>query len=137
MNLNYYLNKKGEKMKNYSFSKMFLRNLLNLILIIFALLMLAVFRNHNLIRIFIYLYIATTSTVMFAFDFYHCVLNGLVKKEKNFGYCIINILFATTYFIIMIPAYNFNLELLVYFGGFVFATGTLYGFYEIDKRNGF
>ena len=124
-------------MKNYSFSKTFLKNLLNLMLIIIALLMLAVFQNYNLIRIFIYFYIATTSTVMFTINFYNCVLNGLIKKEKNFGYCMINILFATAYFIIMIPAYNFNLELLVYFGGFVFAAGALYGFYEIDKRNGF
>lgn len=124
-------------MKNYSFSKTFLKNLLNLMLIIIALLMLAVFQNYNLIRIFIYFYIATTSTVMFTINFYNCVLNGLIKKEKNFGYCMINILFTTAYFIIMIPAYNFNLELLVYFGGFVFAAGALYGFYEIDKRNGF
>ena len=128
---------KGGKMKNYSFNKMFLRNLLNLILVIFALLMLVVFQSHNLIKFFIYLYITATSTVMFTVNFYHCVLNGLIKKEKNFGYCMINILFATVYFIIMIPAYNFNLELLVYFGGFVFAAGALYGFYEIDKRNGF
>lgn len=125
------------KMKNYSFSKTFLKNLLNLTLIIFALLTFTVFQKHNIIRILIYLYIATTSTVMFTINFYHCVLNGLIKKEKNFGCCIINILFATAYFIIMIPAYNFNLELLVYFGGFVFATGALFGFYEIDKKNGF
>lgn len=124
------------KMKNYSFGKMFLRNLLNLILVILALLMLTVFQRDNLIRIFIYLYITTASTVMFAVNFYHCVLNGLIKKEKNFGYCIINILFATAYFVIMIPD-NFNLELLVYFGGFVFVAGALFGFYEIDKRNGF
>ena len=124
-------------MKNYSFSKTFLKNLLNLTLIIFALLTFTVFQKHNIIRILIYLYIAAASTVMFTVNFYHCVLNGLIRKEKNFGYCIINILFATAYFIIMIPAYNFNLELLVYFGGFVFATGALYGFYEIDKRNGF
>ena len=124
-------------MKNYSFNKMFLRNLLNLILVVFALLMLAIFKKHNIIRFLIYLYIATTSTVMFTVNFYHCVLNGLIRKEKNFGYCIINILFATAYFIIMIPAYNFNLELLVYFGGFVFMTGTLFGFYEIDKKNDF
>lgn len=129
---------RGEKkMKNYSFGKMFLKNSLNLLLIIFALLMLTVFQKHNIIRILVYLYIATTGTVMFTVNFYHCVLNGLIRKEKNFGYCIINILFATAYFIIMIPAYSFNLELLVYFGGFVFATGALYGFYEIDKKNGF
>ena len=124
-------------MKNYLFNKMYFKNLLNLMFIIFALLMLTVFQSHNLIRILISLYIAVISTFMFTINFYNCVLNGLVKKEKNFGYCIINILFATAYFIIMIPAYNFNLELLVYFGGFVFATGALYGFYEIDKRNGF
>jgi hypothetical protein len=124
-------------MNNYSFGKMFLKNSLNLLLIIFALLMLTVFQRHNIIKILIYLYIVATSTVMFTVNFYHCVLNGLIRKEKNFGYCIINILFATAYFIIMIPAYNFNLELLVYFGGFVFAVGALYGFYEIDKKNGF
>lgn len=124
-------------MKNYLFSKMFLKNSLNLLLIIFALLMLTVFQRDNIIRIFIYLYIAATSTVMFTVNFYHCVLNGLIRKEKNFSYCIINILFATAYFIIMIPTYNFNLELLVYFGGFVFMTGALFGFYEIDKKSGF
>mgnify|MGYP000933996292 FL=1 len=124
-------------MKNYLFSKMFLKNSLNLLLIIFALLMLTVFQRDNIIRIFIYLYIAATSTVMFAVNFYHCVLNGLIREEKNFGYCIINILFSTAYFIIMIPAYNFNLKLLVYFGGFVFTAGALFGFYEIDKKNGF
>ena len=124
-------------MKNYSFNKMFFKNLLNLMFIIFALLMLTVFQRHNIIKILIYLYIAATSTVMFTVNFYHCVLNGLIRKEKNFGCCIINILFATAYFIIMIPAYNFNLELLVYFGGFVFAIGALFGFYEIDKRNVF
>ena len=124
-------------MNNYSFGKMFLKNSLNLLLIIFVLLMLTVFQRHNIIKILIYFYIVATSTVMFTVNFYHCVLNGLIRKEKNFGYCIINILFATAYFIIMIPAYNFNLELLVYFGGFVFAVGALYGFYEIDKKNGF
>lgn len=124
-------------MENYSFNKMFLKNLLNLMLIITALLMLSIFQKYNIIRFLIYLYITATSTVMFTVNFYHCVLNGLIRKEKNFGYCIINILFATAYFIIMIPAYNFNLELLVYFGGFVFITGALFGFYEIDKKNGF
>lgn len=73
---------------------------------------------------------------MFTINFYNCMLNGLIKKEKNFDYCIINILFATAYLIIMIPAYNFNLKLLVHFGGFVFAIVTLFLFYEIDKRNG-
>lgn len=120
-------------MKNYLFNKMFLKNLLNLMLIITALLMLAVFQSHNLIRILIYFYITVISTVMFTINFYNCVLN----EEKNIGYTIANILFATTYFLIMIPAYNFNLKLLVHFGGFVFAIVTLFVFYEIDKRNRF
>lgn len=124
-------------MENYSFNKMFLKNLLNLMLIITALLMLSNFQKYNIIRFLIYLYIVATSTIMFTINFYCCVLNGLIKKGKNFGCCMINILFVTTYFIIMIPAYNFNLELLVYFGGFVFMTGALFGFYEIDKKNGF
>ena len=124
-------------MENYSFNKMFLKNLLNLMLIITALLMLSIFQKYNIIRFLIYLYIVATSTIMFTINFYCCVLNGLIKKGKNFGCCMINILFVTTYFIIMIPAYNFNLELLVYFGGFVFMTGALFGFYEIDKKNGF
>lgn len=124
-------------MKNYLFGKMFSRNLFNLMLVSFAFLMFAFFQSHNLIRILISFYITVISTVMFTINFYNCMLNGLIKKEKNFDYCIINILFATAYLIIMIPAYNFNLKLLVHFGGFVFATGALYGFYEIDKRNGF
>lgn len=123
-------------MKNYLFGKMFSRNLFNLMLVSFAFLMFAFFQSHNLIRILISFYITVISTVMFTINFYNCVLNGLIKKEKNFDYCIINILFATVYLIIMIPAYNFNLKLLVHFGGFVFAIVTLFLFYEIDKRNG-
>lgn len=82
-------------MKNYLFGKMFSRNLFNLMLVSFAFLMFAFFQSHNLIRILISFYITVISTVMFTINFYNCMLNGLIKKEKNFDYCIINILFAT------------------------------------------